>query len=263
MEHNHSLSDHEQPDYDFHMPRLITYPVPAGIVSVLFAALQYFLLQEQQPMTASILAGISILLGLVYLGVFAMLKRITNLERRLHDRDKLLDEIPWQRSEVVLDVGCGNGILLLSAFQRLTTGRGIGIDIWTEGSGDNRPEVFEANAKIEGVADPVTLQNEDARHLPYENETFDVIISGLIMHHIKADANKAMREMARVLKPGGWMAIYDKPSTVFYSSKLMSQYGLRLGKKCANMVFGTKAQKYRHIFQFIFSFTTSDTTFGV
>jgi len=241
MEHNCSLSDHEQPDYDFQMPRLITFPIPVGIVSVLFAALLYILLQEKQPRAASILAGFSILLGLVYLGIFAMLKRITNLERRLKDHDKLLDEIPWQGSEVVLDVGCGNGILLLSAVKRLTTGKGIGIDIWTEGSGDNHPEAFEANAKIEGVADRVALQNEDARHLPYENETFDVIVSGLTMHHMNAEANKAMREMARVLKSGGWMAIYDEPSTVFYCSKLMRRNGLRLGKKYANMVFGTKA----------------------
>ena len=237
MEHTHEKSS---PDYDFHMPRLITYPIPAGIVSALFAALLYFLLKEKQPTAASILAGISILLGLVYLGIFTMLKRITNLERRLKDRDKLLNEIPWKGSEVVLDVGCGNGILLLSAVKRLTTGRGIGIDIWTEGSGDNRPEAFEANARIEGVAERVILQNEDARHLPYENGTFDVIISGLTMHHMKAETDKAMREMARVLKPGGWMVIYDEPSTVFYCSKLMRQNGLRLEKKYANMVFGTK-----------------------
>lgn len=237
----HSISTHKVPDYEFHMPRSFTHPVPVGILSVVLAGALYPLLRESQPILAMGLAWISILIGLVYLGIFAMLKRITNLEYRLQDRDKLLDGIPWQGSEVVLDVGCGNGILLLSAVKRLTSGRGIGIDIWTEGSGDNRPEAFRSNAKIEGVAERVTLQNEDARHLPYKNETFDVVFSGLTMHHMKAEVNKAMREMARVLKPGGWMAIYDEPSTVFYCSKLMRQNGLRLEKKYANMVFGTKA----------------------
>lgn len=237
----HSISTHKVPDYEFHMPRSFTHPIPVGILSVVLAGALYPLLRESQPILAMGLAWISILIGLVYLGIFAMLKRITNLERRLQDRDKLLDGIPWQGSEVVLDVGCGNGILLLSAVKRLTSGRGIGIDIWTEGSGDNRPEAFRSNAKIEGVAERVTLQNEDARHLPYKNETFDVVFSGLTMHHMKAEVNKAMREMARVLKPGGWMAIYDEPSTVFYCSKLMRQNGLRLEKKYANMVFGTKA----------------------
>jgi len=49
-----------------------------------------------------------------------------------------------------------------------------------------------------------------------------------------------MEEMTRVLKPGGWMAIYDEPSTVFYSAKQMHKNGLRVEKKYVDMVFGVK-----------------------
>ncbi|MCP4425882.1 MAG: class I SAM-dependent methyltransferase, partial [Chloroflexi bacterium] len=145
-----------------------------------------------------------------------------------------------QGHETVLDIGCGNGILLLSAAKRLTTGKGIGLDMWTEGSGDNRPEIFRENAKIEGVADRVSLQNEDARQLPYADNSVDIILSGLTMHHLGTDTNKAMREMKRVLKPGGWLAIYDEPSTIFYCAKLMRQNGLQVEKKEMDMIFGTK-----------------------
>lgn len=240
MPHNHSMTDHKPPNYEFHMPRLFTYPLPVGIISVLLGGLLYFLLRESQPIIAAFLLGISILSGVVYVGLFALLKRITNLERRLKARDKFLDEIPWQGDETVLDVGCGNGILIMGAAQRLTTGKGIGIDIWTEGSGDNRPEAFQENAKIEKVTDRVSLQNEDVRQLPYDNESFDVIISGLTMHHMGFDTDKAMSEMTRVLKPGGRMAIYDEPSTVFYCAKLMRQHGLQVEKKTIDMVFGIK-----------------------
>ena len=48
---------------------------------------------------------------------------------------------------------CGNGILILGAARRLTTGKGIGIDIWTDNAGDSRPEAFRENAVIEGVID--------------------------------------------------------------------------------------------------------------
>jgi ubiquinone/menaquinone biosynthesis C-methylase UbiE len=235
------MTDHKHPDYDFHMPRLFTYPLPVGIISVLSGGLLYFLLRESQPIIAGFLLGISILSGGVYVGLFALLKRITNLDRRLKARDKLLDEIPWQGNEAVLDVGCGNGILIMGAAKHLTTGKGIGIDIWTEGSGDNRPEAFQENAKIEGVAGRVSLQNEDVRQLPYDNESFDVIISGLTMHHLGFDTDKAMGEMTRVLKPGGRIAIYDEPSTVFYCAKLMRQNGLRVEKKTIDMVFGMKS----------------------
>ena len=177
------------------------------------------------------------------MGLFALLKRYTNLEHRLKARDKFLYEIPWQGNETVLDVGCGNGILVMGAAKRLTTGKGIGIDIWTDFSGDNRPEAFQENAKIEGVADLVSLQNEDVRQLPYDNESFDIIISGLTMHHIShgSDTNKAMSEMTRVLKPGGRIAVYDEPFTVYLCAKLMRQNGLEVEKKDRDMVFGIKS----------------------
>jgi ubiquinone/menaquinone biosynthesis C-methylase UbiE len=200
----------------------------------------YLLLGDSQPTLAVILSVISILIGAIYVGIFSFLKRITNLERRLQARDKFLDGIPWQGNETVLDVGCGNGILLLGAAKRFPSGKGIGIDLWTEGSGDNRREIFLENAKIEGVADQVSLQNEDVRELSYENESFDVIISGLTMHHLKAEVNKAIREMARVLKPGGWMAIYDEPSTIMYCAKLMRDNDLVISKRTADMIFAIK-----------------------
>ncbi len=49
-----------------------------------------------------------------------------------------------------------------------------------------------------------------------------------------------MSEMIRVLKSGGWLAIYDEPSTVFYSAKLMCQYGLQVEKKVMAMVIANK-----------------------
>jgi hypothetical protein len=67
----------------------------------------------------------------------------------------------------------------------INRGKGIGIDIWTEGSCDNYPEAFQENTKIEGVTDHVSMQNEDVRRLPYENESLEVIISSLTMHQFK------------------------------------------------------------------------------
>ncbi len=240
MQHTDSIIDHKTPDYDFHMPKLITYPLPVGFISFLLGGLLYFFLRETQPRIAPILVGISILLGMVYVGIFALLNRITSLERRLKDRDKLMEEIPWLGDETVLDVGCGNGILTMSAAKRLSSGKVIGTDIWTKGSGDNTMEAFLENAQIEGVAGRVEIHNENVLQLPYEDEYFDVIISGLTIHHLGFDTEKGIKEMIRVLKPGGWMAIYDEPSTIFYSAKLMQKFGLKVENKTMDMVFGVK-----------------------
>src|SRR5712691_5072616 len=49
---------------------------------------------------------------------------------KLRARDELIDGIPWSGNELVLDVGCGRGLLLVATAKRLTRGKAIGIDVW-------------------------------------------------------------------------------------------------------------------------------------
>ena len=235
------MNTHTHPDYDLHMPKIFAYPFQVGIGTILLTIFVFILLQKH-PVIAGVLGGISLLAGIAYVTLVVIVKRFTNLERRLKGRDRFLAGLPLQGHEMILDVGCGNGILLLEAAKRLTTGQGIGIDVWTEGSGENRPEKFQENAEIEGVADRVSLQNEDMRRLPYDDASFDLIMSGLTMHHLSsgADYKKALGEMARVLKPGGRLAIYDEPFTVFFCARLLRKEGLDVEKKEKDMVFGRK-----------------------
>jgi arsenite methyltransferase len=127
-------------------------------------------------------------------------------------RDALISKITWRGDERVLDVGCGHGLLLVAAAKRLTNGRAIGIDIWSQvDQGDNRPENTARNAKLEGVADRVEIRNGDARRLDFPDESFDVVVSSLALHNIreKGERDHAIREIIRVLRPGGQVAIYD------------------------------------------------------
>jgi ubiquinone/menaquinone biosynthesis C-methylase UbiE len=127
-------------------------------------------------------------------------------------RDALMSRIAWRGDERVLDVGCGHGLLLVAAAKRLTTGRAIGIDIWSQvDQGDNHPENTARNARIEGVADRVEIRDGDARKLDFPDESFDAVVSSLALHNIpeRAERDQAIREIIRVLKPGGQVAIYD------------------------------------------------------
>ncbi len=49
---------------------------------------------------------------------------------KLWSRDRQLDGLKLRGDELVLDVGCGRGLLLIGAAKRLTTGKAVGVDIW-------------------------------------------------------------------------------------------------------------------------------------
>ena len=127
-------------------------------------------------------------------------------------RDRMIGALPWRGDERVLDVGCGHGLMLIGAAKRLKGGKAVGIDIWqSEDQYGNSPEAAMENARIEGVSDRIELKTADARRMPFPDGSFDVIVSSYALHNIpdKAGRRKAVAEIARVLKPGGKLALVD------------------------------------------------------
>jgi SAM-dependent methyltransferase len=126
--------------------------------------------------------------------------------------ERLLDRIQWLGNERVLDVGCGRGVLTMAAAHRVNRGSVIGVDVWNRNalSGNRAKSVLE-NAKMEGVDDRVEVREGDARALPFADETFDIVLSNFVVHELKsrADREQMMREVSRVLKPGGQVALVD------------------------------------------------------
>lgn len=131
---------------------------------------------------------------------------------KIRMRDRLLDLLPWRGDEKVLDVGCGRGLLLIGAAKRLKKGKATGIDIWqSQDLSGNSAEAAIENAKSEGVADRVKVENADARKLPFADASMDTVVSSLAIHNIpsREERSQALGEIVRVLKPGGRVAILD------------------------------------------------------
>jgi arsenite methyltransferase len=152
---------------------------------------------------------------------------------------RMLDGMGLRPDARVLDVGCGRGLVLIEAARRVPQGRAVGVDLWkrSDQSG-NSLKVTLANAAAEGMAERVKVHDGDARRLPFDDGCFDAVVSSLVVHNIPDRAGRAdaVREMTRMLRPGGRLALLDFRHTADYAETLraagMAQVrrsGLRLG----------------------------------
>ena len=217
-----SVTARERVDYGIDAPGVVQGQAIGGGAGIILGIILYRALRSARPVLARILLAWGLLGGgssLVAAAVMAWSSKVG----KLRARDRVLAAIPWRGDETLLDVGCGRGLLLIAAAKRLTTGKAIGVDIWksVDQSG-NRPEATWANARAEGVADRIDVRDGDATALPFQDGVFDVVVSSLVLHnmHHAGERQQAVREMVRVLKPGGYVAIFDILHTDEYAHVL-------------------------------------------
>jgi ubiquinone/menaquinone biosynthesis C-methylase UbiE len=117
---------------------------------------------------------------------------------------KTIDLARLQPGEQALDVGCGTGTLALAVARRMgRTLRVVGID-------PSAQQVARARAKAARRHATIEFQIAVIEQLPFPDQSFDVVFSTLMMHHLPAPLKRqGLAETARVLKPGGRLVIGD------------------------------------------------------
>ena len=108
-----------------------------------------------------------------------------------------------------LDVGTGPAQIPILLAQRCPEIRITAIDLSKE-----MLKIAKRHVAAAALTSRITLEQVDAKALPYPDNTFDGIISNSIVHHIH-DSLRALQEMSRVVKPGGLVLIRDlvRPET--------------------------------------------------
>ena len=109
-----------------------------------------------------------------------------------------------QPGEQVLDVGCGTGTLAIEVQSRVgRAGRVFGIDPGTQ-------QIARARSKAARRNLPIDFQIGVIEQLAFPDQTLDVVLSTLMMHHLSNSLKRqGLAEIARVLKPGGRLVIAD------------------------------------------------------
>ncbi len=135
---------------------------------------------------------------------------------------EILAGLHLRGDERVLDMGCGRGAVLAMVAKLLSRGHAVGVDLWTSDQSGNRPEATQRNLIMEGVADRCELRTGDMLALPFDDNTFDLVLSSIAIHNIEERdvfhherRFRALDEAVRVLKPGGRLVVADYWSTIY------------------------------------------------
>lgn len=131
-------------------------------------------------------------------------------------REMTADLARIQPGDKVLDVGCGTGDLTIAAKKRAgSTGTVCGIDASTE-------MIEVARAKVANAGIPIEFRVEPIEALSFADNTFDVVVSSLMMHHLPDDLKRdGLAEIYRVLKPGGHLLVVDMKRPTAIASRLL------------------------------------------
>jgi arsenite methyltransferase len=206
-------------DYGIDAPGVIRNLVIVGLAAAIGAWLV--------PLIAGIAVAMQLRMAAALVAVVcfaeAALMLIYARVGKFRHRDRMLAQVPWRGDERVVDIGTGRGLLLIGAAKRLTSGRATGIDIWNPSdlSGNARYRTIR-NLVAEGVADRCDLVDEPAQELSLADVSADVVLSNLCLHNIasREERDRACRQIARVLKPGGCALISDFRFTNEYGQAL-------------------------------------------
>ena len=122
----------------------------------------------------------------------------------------LLDHVKWDGQGKALDIGCGSGALSIGLAKKFPSAMIVGIDSWGK-QWEYSKALCEQNAAIEGVGGRITFRQASASTLPFDDESFDLVVSNLTFHEVREAPDKIqlLREALRVVKKGGVFAFQD------------------------------------------------------
>lgn len=148
-------------------------------------------------------------------------------------RRKAIEQLSDHRPKTMLDMATGTGDFAILAAKMLKPDKLVGADI-----SEKMMEIGRQKAKAEGLAEVITFMKEDCMNLSFADNTFDAITAAFGIRNFQ-DLDRGLREMCRVLKPGGKLSIVELTTPVsfpmkqlfgIYSHTILPVYGKLISK---------------------------------
>lgn len=128
---------------------------------------------------------------------------------------RIAETIPVARDMRVLDVGCGPGNLLIALSEKEPFLHLTGLDI--------DPEILAVAKKKRRMSKAVQFLEANATKIPIADGQMDIVVSSLAFHHLSTEQKQeALREIYRVLKPGGMFWLFDFLPARTWFARLLS-----------------------------------------
>jgi len=134
---------------------------------------------------------------------YDFLNHFLSLNRDVTWRRKVAELLPGRKDQTVLDLATGTADQLLSLYGSDRVESGVGLDLSEEMLIIGRRKI--AARQLEGC---LTLRNGDAGAIPFDDNTFDAVTISFGIRNV-TDVCHTLREMHRVLKPGGRALILE------------------------------------------------------
>lgn len=158
-------------------------------------------------------------------------------------RRKAIRQLQPFAPKMLLDIATGTGDFAILAAKMLKPEKLIGADI-----SEGMMEIGRQKVKAEGLDSIVSFEKEDCLNLSYADGTFDAVTAAFGIRNF-ADLDKGLKEMQRVLKPGGHLSIVELTTPVsfpmkqlfrIYSHTVLPVYGRLISKDTSAYGYLTK-----------------------
>lgn len=130
-------------------------------------------------------------------------------ERRIHELVVARLALTPDARPAVLDIGCGDGSLLVALLDRARGARATGVDFWGD---DWDYSQAACEARVTRAGHHATFKRMDAARLEFPDASFDAVVSVMCFHEVKTTRGPllALGEALRVLRPGGTFVLVDR-----------------------------------------------------